>query len=51
MSDPVTCLNTAREGRCAIEREAWRRGHRQGSHPIRLLTGVRPQTGIQNYEN
>ena len=42
MSDPVTRLNAALEGRYAIERERGEGVIGEGRHPIRLRTGVRP---------
>ena len=42
MSDATERLNTALEGRYAIERELGEGGIGEGRHPIRLRTGVRP---------
>ena len=42
MSDPVTRLNAALEGRYAIERERGEGVIGEGRHPVRLRTGVRP---------
>jgi hypothetical protein len=42
MSDAVTRLNAALEGRYAMERELSEEVIGEGTHPIRLRTGVRP---------
>ncbi len=51
MSDPVSRLNAALEGRYAIERELGEGVIGEGRHPIRLRTGVRPTDREPNYEN